>query len=165
MPHCLFGLLLVLLPISAFAWSGEVIEVHDGDTLQVRDEQGSVRKVRIYGVDCPELGQPFGQEAQAMTARMVMGKTVEVIPAQKKSYKREVAGIVLLSDLAVLQDVLVSVGLAWVDNRFCKLAICDLWRMHQADAKRADPPRGLWAAPEPLAPWDWRKASKRKNKP
>lgn len=165
MPQLILGLLFVLLPVSALAWSGVVVAVHDGDTLKVRDPQGKLRKVRIYGVDCPELKQPFGKEARAMTERMVMGKTIEVIPAQKTSYKREVAGIVLLSDMAVLQNVLVSVGLAWVDDRYCKLAICDLWRMHQTDAQSAIPPRGLWADSEAISPWSWRKARKQEKKP
>lgn len=152
-----FCLFLLCVPVHVFAWSGTVVSVHDGDTITVKDAQGKRHKVRIYGVDAPEQGQDYGTEARDMTARMVMGKSVEVIPAQKgKSYKHEVAGIVMLNAL-VVQDVLVSTGLAWVDDRYCKLQICDLWRMHQADAKRAEPPRGLWADEGATPPWKWRR--------
>lgn len=153
----LFCLLLLSVPAHVFAWSGTVVSVHDGDTITVEDAQGKRHKIRIYGVDSPELAQNHGAEARDMTARMVMGKVVQVIPAQKgKSYKREVAGIVMLNAM-VVQDVLVSTGLAWVDDRYCKLQICDLWRMHQADARGAEPPRGLWADEEPIPPWKWRR--------
>lgn len=142
----------------ALAWSGTVVDVHDGDTITVKDTRGKRHKVRIYGVDTPELKQSYGPEARAMTARLVMGKVVEIIPAQKgKSYKREVAGIVMLDALVVVQDVLVSTGLGWVDDRYCKLPVCDLWRMHQADARDADPPRGLWMEKEAVPPWEWRR--------
>lgn len=151
-------LLLVLLcaPVAAQAWPGDVLTVHDGDTVRVQSADGKAVSIRVYGVDCPELGQPYGTEARDLTATLLSGKRVEIIPAQaRKSYKREVAGVVLLEDMMVLQDALISAGLAWVDNRFCKMAVCDLWRQHQADAKAAR--RGLWSADNPIPPWTWRR--------
>ena len=154
----LFCLSLLWMPTIAFTWAGTVVAVHDGDTVTVEDAQGQRHKVRIYGVDAPELRQEYGQEARVMTARMVMGKTVEIIPAQKgKSHRREVAGIIMLDEMMVLQDALVSAGLAWVDDRYCKIQVCDLWRTHQADAERAEPPRGLWAGGNIIPPWKWRR--------
>lgn len=151
--------LLFLSPATAHAFPAEVLSVHDGDSITAR-RVGPVRqkpdKVRIYGIDCPELGQPYGEEARELTARILDGKTVEIVPAQKgKSYRREVGGIVLLGDMLVIQDALVSAGLAWVDDRFCRLPVCDLWRLHQREAKAAR--RGLWADEAPVPPWTWRK--------
>ena len=160
--RCIFlSILCLLCSLPAMAWTGTVVTVHDGDTLQVQHPDGSIVKVRVYGIDCPELDQPWGQQARAMTEEITLGKTVEVIPAQShKSYHREVAGIVLPGQMMVLQDFLVSAGLAWVDGRYCKLAVCDLWRQHQTDAAAASPPRGLWADPASLPPWQWRKIKK-----
>ena len=151
----------LFLPASVLAWSGQVVAVHDGDTITVQDEDGKKHKVRIYGVDTPELNQPYGKAAKAMTERVVLGKTVQIIPTQeRKSYKRQVGGIVMLDALVVLQDVLVSTGLAWVDDRYCKLQVCDFWRMHQRDAKEAHPPRGLWSEEGSVPPWQWRRLKK-----
>lgn len=148
------------MPSLAWAWSGTVTLVHDGDSITVRrDDTGKTAKVRIYGVDCPELDQPGGKQARDLTTRVLLNRTIQVIPAQKaKSYRREVAGIVLLDDLLVLQDALVSAGLAWVDGRYCKMAVCDLWRLHQREAKAAR--RGLWAEPAPMPPWQWRRKAR-----
>ncbi|WP_288230819.1 thermonuclease family protein [uncultured Desulfovibrio sp.] len=159
-------MLCLFFAVPAWGWSGEVVSVHDGDTLKVRrTDNGKTVSVRVYGVDCPEIGQPYGKEARDMTARIALGKTVEIVPAQnRKSYKREVAGLVRLDALVILQDVLISTGLAWVDDRYCKLQVCDLWRMHQADAKAATPPRGLWADPDPAPPWQWRKMKRPKSR-
>lgn len=154
---------LVLSILSApdvFAWSGQVVDVHDGDSLRVQRDDGEVLKVRIYGVDCPELGQPYGDDARELTAQLVLGQRVEVVPTgQRPSYGREVAGIVLLERLTVLQDALVTAGLAWVDGRYCKADICAEWRVHQKDA-RADE-RGLWSDPAPVPPWTWRHRGRR----
>lgn len=120
---------LLCAPSFAQAWSGDVLTVHDGDTVRVQPADGEAVSIRVYGVDCPELGQPYGTEARNMTAQLLNGRRVEIIPAQtRKSYKREVAGVVLLDDMIVLQDALISAGLAWVDNRFCRMGVCDLWR-------------------------------------
>ncbi|MDE7370584.1 MAG: thermonuclease family protein, partial [Desulfovibrio sp.] len=145
---CSTMLLLAVLfgPTPAHAFPAEVLSVHDGDSITARRvgaQQQKPHKVRVYGIDCPELGQPFGEEARALTAQMLKDKTVEIVPAQKgKSYRREVGGIVLVKDMLVIQDALVSAGLAWVDDRFCKLPVCDLWRLHQREARAAR--RGLW---------------------
>ena len=156
----IFIFVYLLIPSLALAWSGTVTSVHYGDSITVRrDDTGETAKVRIYGVDCPELKQPGGEQAQALTARILLNKTIQVIPAHKaKSYRREVAGIVLLDDLLVLQDALVSAGLAWVDGRYCKMAVCDLWRLNQREAKAAR--RGLWAEPDPMPPWQWRRKAR-----
>ena len=156
MQKLIFIIAFLCAPVVAQAWPGDVLAVHDGDTVRVQSADGKGVSIRVYGVDCPELGQPYGPEARDLTAKLLSGKRVEIIPAQtRKSYKREVAGVVLLEDMMVMQDVLISVGLAWVDNRFCKMAVCDLWRQHQADAKAAR--RGLWSADSPIPPWTWRR--------
>lgn len=154
---------LLLLPTPARAWPARVLSVHDGDSFRVErlDAPKGAKpvKIRVYGIDCPELEQPHGEAARALTARILTGKTVEITPAQKaKSYKREVGGIVLLDELLVLQDALVSAGLAWVDDRFCRLPVCDLWRLHQREARAAG--RGLWADPAAVPPWTWRRMRK-----
>lgn len=153
----IFIFIFIFVPTQALAWTGEVVSVHDGDSVTVRRaDTGKTAKVRIYGVDCPELGQPYGDKARDLTARVLLGKTVQVIPAQKaRSYKRVVGGIVLLGDMLVLQDALVSSGLAWVDDRYCKLAVCHLWRLHQREACEAG--RGLWKDESPVPPWTWRR--------
>ncbi len=35
-------------------------------------------KVRLYGIDCPERGQPFGGKARQLTSELAFGKVVTV---------------------------------------------------------------------------------------
>ncbi|HGJ5916276.1 MAG TPA: thermonuclease family protein, partial [Arsenophonus nasoniae] len=54
-------LILLLIPFFCFAnFSGRVVNVIDGDTVFVLTE-GKRVKVRLIGIDAPELGQPFGR--------------------------------------------------------------------------------------------------------
>lgn len=133
-----------------------VLSVHDGDSLRLRRADGQGVAVRLYGVDCPELGQPYGDAARELTRRMV-GRRVTVRRTGGKSWRREVA-VVLLPDGRSLQASLVEAGMAWVDDRFCRRPECDGWRRAQAKARSAR--RGLWADAAPVPPWQWRKAKK-----
>ena len=70
-------MLFVVLPLPAWGWSGKVIGVDAGDTITVLRGEQPVR-IRLYGIDCPDEGQPFGTEAKQFTSTMVFGKMVEV---------------------------------------------------------------------------------------
>ena len=53
-------------PFSAHAWSATVLDVHDGDTVTVAP-MGDVRvpiKLRLYGIDAPELEQKGGPQSR-----------------------------------------------------------------------------------------------------
>ena len=70
----------LLCAATAHAFPAEVLSVHDGDSITARRVE-PVRqkplKIRVYGIDCPELGQPYGNEARELAARILKGKTVE----------------------------------------------------------------------------------------
>lgn len=52
--------------------TGRVSLVIDGDTVQLADG----RKVRYLGINTPERGQPFYEEAKALNAELVAGQVV-----------------------------------------------------------------------------------------
>ena len=89
---------------------------HDGDTLTVvRQDTGERQKIRLYGVDCPELKQPFGAEALETTRSSVLGKIVDIEPADKKnSYGRIVAVVSYGENCETLQSLLSSSGMSCV---------------------------------------------------
>lgn len=152
---------LVLLAFLAFsdlslAQTYEVVATHDGDSLKVSHLDGQVMAVRLYGVDCPELGQPYGDESRHLTGRLV-GQVVEVQATGGRSWGRVVA-VVTLPDGRTLQEALVEAGMAWVDVRYCKLSECDAWRQTQMQAR--DARRGLWADGGAVPPWVWRRAKR-----
>ena len=128
----------------------KVVGVKDGDTV-VLLRNGEEVTVRLFGVDTPEKNQAFGQKAKQFTSDMVFGKQVRLIVHNKDRYGRTV-GTIILPDGRNLNEELVRNGFAWHYKAYSKdvnLANAE------ADARRFK--RGLWADPNPVAPWDFRK--------
>ena len=52
---------LLCWPLTAHAWMAKVVSITDGDTIKVYNaDQGQI-KIRLYGIDTPEKGQPYGK--------------------------------------------------------------------------------------------------------
>ena len=138
------------------AWSGNVIQSLDGDTITVApmgDLDTPVR-VRLYGIDAPEVDQPGGTEStEYLRTLLPTGIDVELVPYDIDKYNRIVA-LVMVSGRCV-NAVMLRAGHAWVYPRYCKTSFCKKWTEAQRDAQIAG--IGLWAEPEPVAPWDWRR--------
>ena len=58
-----FLLIISSLPAYGAEFSGRVVAVLDGDTIRVM-HNGRAERIRIYGIDCPERGQPYGTRAR-----------------------------------------------------------------------------------------------------
>jgi len=146
-------LLALLLPaLAADPFTARVVRVIDGDTIAV-EAPGHIFKVRLFGIDCPESRQEGGPEATWFTTNMVLDRSVTVIERDMDRYGRVVADIVL-PDGRVLNKELVRSGNAWW-----------YWKYDRADtelealeAHAREVRLGLWAASNPLPPWEWRKA-------
>jgi endonuclease YncB( thermonuclease family) len=95
-PGSLLGLLLALALWTLAGlepWQGRVVSVPDGDTIVVRDEHGNDVRVRLYGIDAPELHQRGGEQARATLLRMVMDRKVYLVTIDRDGYGREVAHV------------------------------------------------------------------------
>jgi endonuclease YncB( thermonuclease family) len=151
------ALLAWLLCFASFAFAekftGQVVGVSDGDTIKVL-HNGKAEKIRLHGIDCPEKSQPFGTKAKQFTSSFVFGKTVTVQEHGMDKYGRTL-GDVLLPDGRNLNRELVAAGLAWWYRKYSKDA--SLGRL-EADARVSR--RGLWADPDPVPPWCFRKRMK-----
>lgn len=158
MNRLLLVFLLLLLPSFAHAaqpYPARVISVQDGDSITVLTSDNRQVKIRLYGIDCPERKQAFGNRARQATASAVHGKTVNVQPVEKDRYGRTVA-IVTQPDGEMLNAWLVKEGMAWVYPQYCKRAdICNRLKELEADARAAK--IGLWTE-EAAPPWVWRRA-------
>ena len=112
-------------------------------------------KIRLYGIDCPEKRQAWGNRATQATKRLCVGKMVDVQKIDIDRYGRTVA-IVTLPDGRTLQEMLMVEGMAWVWPKYCKQTICREWS--EAEAKARESNAGLWKDAEPVPPWEWREA-------
>jgi endonuclease YncB( thermonuclease family) len=149
--------MLFLLAYPACAWEARVVSVADGDTITVEPERGGDRvKIRLHGIDAPERKQPYGQSARGFVHNVSLYKRVEIDTKVKDRYGRTVAVVTVPG--GVLQEMLLDAGLAWVYPQYCKDTFCGAWERKQSVARKAR--KGLWADPDPVPPWEWRRAKK-----
>ncbi len=150
-----FVLVLVLAPsATAFtmaAFEATVIRVADGDTPTVLRDRTQTR-IRLHGIDAPELDQPLGTRAKRFTAELARGKLVRVEPTDRDRRGRLVAEVIL-PDGRDLNRELVRAGLAWWFRRDAPKDQ-ELARL-EAEARAAH--RGLGVDPHPVPPWEWRR--------
>lgn len=157
-PKLIYSIILSLLftsPLWAEEFTGKVVGVSDGDTIKVM-YLGRAERVRLYGIDCPEKGQAFGNRAKQFTSHMVFGKDVIVRTHGCDRYGR-ILGDVFLMDGRSLNQELVRAGYAWWFRRYSKDIVL---AQFEEEARVAQ--RGLWADPHALPPWEYRKNCRRK---
>lgn len=144
---------LFMLATNAMAgglYFGTVIGVHDGDTLSVLMDKREV-KVRVAYIDAPELGQPFGQTSKKALSELCYQRKAAFYMDGRDRYGRYVS--VVLCDGADVAQLMVRAGMAWVYDRYTP-RISTLY-VTQENAQYDK--RGLWADPNPVRPWEWRR--------
>ena len=147
-----FALLWLLLPalVLATSFTGKVVQASDGDTILVMRE-GRAEKVRLAGIDCPELNQPYGQAAKRFVLQVAAQQTVTVQAVTTDRYGRTVGEVVLPDGRSLNQEV-VRAGYAWWYRKYSDDATLEAL---EAEARLAR--RGLWAEVDPVPPWEWRR--------
>lgn len=145
--------LICLAPLSAQAFPATVVKIADGDTFTVM-ANGEKQRVRIFGIDAPEHDQPGGMAAKRDLSALILGKTVEVEPPPQNrsfphSYDR-IVGVARVNGTDVGWTLL-TLGDAWAYDEFWPPRSYD-----EAMTQAAQIHAGLWAEPDPVAPWDWR---------
>jgi micrococcal nuclease len=140
-----------------------VVKVVDGDTLHLAapDLGNNVTKVRLVGIDAPEMGASrsarmyFAEESTAFAKRMALDKVVGVYlderAGSRDRYERLLAYIEL-PDGRFLNEELLSQGYAYADRRF-RHSYYQKYLQLEAAARSGG--RGLWqnVTPEQMPPW------------
>ena len=159
-------LLEFLYMISASAYAdiiGFVQKVVDGDTILLTDDYGKLHKVRLLGIDAPEIDQSFGFESREMLVNLVEGERVIIDSRKKDRYKR-ILGKIYLDDMDV-NLTMISKGLAWHYKRYRKDQLKrDIPIYSEAEQTAKDNAIGLWSDTAFIPPWEWRQ-NKRRKKP
>jgi endonuclease YncB( thermonuclease family) len=136
--------------------SGVISRVVDADTVFLRSDQGVNYKVRLLGIDAPEIKQIYGKEASQYLTDKVHGKTLVVSGSKKDRYKRLLGKLVLDGNDINLN--LVKNGMAWHYKRY-KSSQDKLDQLLYSNAEKyaRDNKLGLWSKGLPIPPWQWRK--------
>ena len=135
--------------------SGRVL---DGDTfvaeIRVWFSQAVVERVRIAGIDAPEIKQPHGTLARSALERKVGHRRVAV---ESRGYDKHgrLLGKLWLDERDVCREM-VAEGHAWASGR-----IAPDPDLVDAESLARRERRGLWAEASPEEPSQWRAAHPR----
>lgn len=158
---CLAYITLICFAPFSFGSQYQVVDVIAGDIIKV-DYENTPIEIRLAAIDCPEIGQPWGEQAKQFTTQMVLHKQVTIGPIGVDRQGRILAWI-YMGDID-LNKALLRAGLAWHDRKQSQESLLTALEMEARAAKK-----GLWSQPEPIPPWEWRKGPNRKarltNKP
>ncbi|EOG2478993.1 thermonuclease family protein [Campylobacter upsaliensis] len=136
--------------------TGKVSRVIDGDTIELLAKTSKTNpynhiaklKIRLYGIDAPELKQAYGKEAKEFLSALVLKQEVNLIIENKDKYDRFVGTLFLKG-----QDInkeMVKNGYAHAYESFSKKYLAE-----QADAKMFK--LGLWQDERVMSPSEFRK--------
>lgn len=135
---------------------GRIVWVADGDTVTLLDEQQTLHKIRLAGIDAPETAMPYGRQATMHLVSLVLGKHVDAATYKQDRYGRTVATLMFGQ-----QDVnlaMIQAGLAWHYKRYAKeQPAAEAKAYAQAEELARNKSLALWRDSDPLAPWEWRK--------
>lgn len=133
--------------------------VYDGDTITVRDETQTRHRIRLAGIDAPELGQAYGKASRNHLAEQVAGKNVSVEWSKRDKYRRPVGKVILDGKDQCLEQV--RGGFAWHFKKYeVEQTPRDQSTYREAEQVAREAKRGLWGDLEPVAPWQWRAEKK-----
>lgn len=138
--------------------SGKVYEVIDGDTYDIITKQQQKYRVRMEGIDAPERGMRFYKESKNFLSALALGKQVRVRWSKSDRSKRLIA-FSFLADGRELSHEMIKAGWAWHFTKYNKDS--DLAALQRTARLRR---LGLWADPNPVPPWDYRKSRRSPRK-
>lgn len=133
-----------------------VASVTDGDTLRLDTPDGddATTRVRLWGINTPELSrdgkpaEPYAQEATDRVGQLAFGLpvTLHLEPHRPRDRYGRVLGYITLPDGSVLNERLLSEGLARADDRWPHRHAERYARLEE-QARHEN--RGLWFTPPP----------------
>lgn len=144
-----------------FGWVAGII---DGNTLTLEVNRRQQR-VLIAGVDAPERGQDYADQASAQLGKLVFNRQVRVECLRSRSLPYPTCHIWVhadgCGDCEPDRDVglaMVEAGLAWWDKAHgSQLDQMEQQNYESAQAMARLRGMGLWAGRRPIPPWEWRR--------
>jgi endonuclease YncB( thermonuclease family) len=134
---------------TAFAFTGKVVKIVDGDTFDILDSLNKVSRIRMNGIDAPEKKQAFGQQSKDMLGRWCFAKTVQIKVYSKDKNGRSIADSYING--RSLSLLMIQEGMAWHFKKYSKDTV-----LAKAEINARAARKGLWTDPAPVPPWQYR---------
>lgn len=137
---------------------GKVINVEDGDTLTVLDDESRHHRIRIGGIDAPEKDQPYGGVSTAHLMELSHGKLVTAECHKQDRYGRDVCTVWVNGvDVGLVQ---LKAGFAWHYKKYASEQSPEQRQVYaKVEQEAREVTLGLWLQENPIPPWEWRHRS------
>lgn len=146
---------------------GTVIEVSDGDTLTLVDSEKRRHKIRLVGIDAPEIKQEFGPESKQHLSELVLNRAVVMVDKKLDRNGRDIAKLMVSDpncnhpactknhDVGRMQ---LMAGMAWwVRARPHEQSDSERGYYEFDEFEARAKLKGLWQDNHAVPPWEWRK--------
>ena len=158
-----FFLLLKIPNSYSASLEGNVTRIADGDTMTIRDANNEKQKIRLMGIDSPELDQPFGLEARDFLVGLIFSQFIIADCPKKDRYKRWICKVWFV-DIDV-NKLLVREGWAWLYRAYQQEQLLDDRRAYEKAEVLAKQDRvGVWADDSSIPPCEWRRQKRERQK-
>lgn len=156
MRKILFSIFIFSLSMIAMAVSGKVIRVSDGDTILIQSGSQKIR-VRMYGIDAPELKQNYGEDSKNYLEKRILNKNVDVKVINEDKYGRKVGKVFYKNKDINLE--MIKTGNAWFYEYHAKKE-----KEYRKASKSAQEQKlGLWKDKNPQNPRNFRLEHRRED--
>lgn len=138
-----------------------VKSVHDGDTLTVHNKSQNIDvKIRLWGIDAPELDQEGGKESLSYLKTALENYKISKIEEMGKDrYGRTLAKIYIETSSSAIDELNLSIinyGWAWWYEKYVQNA--KEYKIANELARQNK--RGVYGDANAMPPWEWRKSKK-----
>ncbi len=142
-------LLLFALFFSGYTLSGNISKISDGDTLSL-NAKGEQYKIRLLGIDAPELKQSFGKQSRNHLLKLCPIKSRAKVFFKKRDKYGRILGRLECKNAKEVNKQMVLEGFAWAYREYSKEFVKQEQRAKQLK-------KGLWSEENPIYPQDFRK--------
>ncbi|XP_062182863.1 probable staphylococcal-like nuclease CAN2 [Phragmites australis] len=111
-------------------------------------------RIRMRGIDAPELNMPYGKESKNALVKLIGGRSVKIYVYEQDKYERYVGDV--YCDNVFIQEQMLKCGHAHHYEAFDKRPEFAKWQREAEDARL-----GLWASGNPEKPWDYKRNQRR----
>ncbi|MGR6981345.1 thermonuclease family protein [Testudinibacter sp. P27/CKL/0425] len=155
----LFAFLLLSTPFATAKSSTNplqcrAIHISDGDTFTCLSDNHKRIKVRLLGIDAPENGQAYANQAKQQLAKLIHKQTVSLKIDGIDQYARRLA-TVYDSQQRNINLLMIENGYAWAYRFYHKNP-----QYQNVQDRAQQQKRGLWQDNAPQEPYLWRKAQR-----
>lgn len=156
----LVGLLVLSWAVGSHAgqqaFTARCIGIIDGDTIVIQHSNEKTQKIDLHGIDCPELGQPFGMKAKLYTVGWLLERVVTIQPVTQNRQGLTLAKVFVGDTL--FNHTIVAAGYAWQYTEYISSYQIGILEKQAREVRR-----GLWLQPHPTPPWKWRRLKNRSD--